>query len=188
MKCNSKKISIHLKWVRAKENPDAPTSGFKILIDNKPFGPILNKKTNNLKFYIKPRKKLYKLAIVAICGMRRTISDLSNKVELETEMFLPFYYYSFFDTIKLSYTENYKKEKLLPISKTLKTNFLPWKTSLSSMSAVNIFSGKVTNLIPLQAQKYPTALLFWSNLNSYSFKVLKWMAKYAETSNSEVNR
>lgn len=157
-----------------------------MLVDNKPYGPVLNKKVKGLKFQLSVRKLKYAVSIVAVSEKRGCISDQSNVIEFITESFLPFYYYSFLNDLESIYTEALSTERSLPLSKAMKVNFLQWSFSLSSLTAVNIFTGKAKTIIPSRGPKHPTTLLFWSNLNSYSFKMLKWMTKYAENPKSQV--
>ncbi|CAD5112723.1 DgyrCDS1941 [Dimorphilus gyrociliatus] len=181
LRLSSHSIKVRLRWVKPQDNPEVPVSGYQVVVNGKLYGSILNKTVNHIELQLSPKTLKYKISMVSVCSKKQCISKHSEAIEFLTKPFLPFHYFAFFDNLGSIFEQSLKIEKHMPISRNMQIKFAKWSISLTSLLAVNIFDGNVQNLTSFRGSNYPTALLFWSNLNPYSFEMLKWFAKFAES-------
>ncbi|CAD5112727.1 DgyrCDS1945 [Dimorphilus gyrociliatus] len=184
LKHNTGHVIAHMSWTTPQSNPDAIVSGFKVLVDGKKYGNTLSAGANNVRVKLGVEKEKHKLSMVAVCDRPKSLSAQSNIIELLTEPFLPFSFFSFLETINSPYQETLAVEKRLPITKAINVGLLRRQVQPPSCAVLDIFECEFRTLIPPSGPRLPTALLFWSTSNRYSTKQLSWFVKYARKNSS----
>lgn len=180
-------VLAHMSWTTPQSNPDAIVSGFKVLVEGKKYGSTLSAGAKYVRIKLGVDKERHKLSMVAVCDRPKSISAQSNIIELLTEPFLPFSFFTFLESGNAPYQEILAVEKRLPPTKAINVGLIKRQVQPPSCAVLDIFECEFRTLIPPSGPRLPTALLFWSLTNRYSIKQLNWFVKFAKKNSSRVS-
>jgi hypothetical protein len=201
-------LLAHVGWTCVQSNPDLVVTGYKVLVDGKQYGTTLHPSVKNIRLKLGLNQPCHQISMVAVTDKPHASSLESNIVEVLTEPFRPYSFYTFLSQcprycfnqscgsflIHLffrgargmgpAYQEALSIER--KNQKIVNLGLLKHPISPPPCTLMDIFEGEYRPLFPPSGPRTPTFLFFWGQWCHSSRRLISWFVKFARMHANQV--
>ncbi|ELT90741.1 hypothetical protein CAPTEDRAFT_219540 [Capitella teleta] len=180
-------LLAHVSWTCVQSNPDLVVSGYKVLVDGKQYGTTLHPNVKNIRLKLGLSQPIHQISMVAVSSDKPHASSSleSNVVEVFTEPFRPYSFYTFLSQCPRAgkgMGPAYQEALAIERKTCQMVNLGLLKHPVSPVPAatlMDIFEGEYRPLFPPSGPRAPAMLLFWGQWCHSSRKLISWFVKFA---------